>query len=95
MLRVYTCVVQEHDLRLVVVAGLICLFSSLIAFSAFDQARRDRPRRALWTGLAAVVAGLGIWATHFVAMLAYEPKIPVGYDVATTSRRSCSCTTQV
>ena len=84
MLRVYTCVVQEHDLRLVVVAGVICLFSSLIAFSAFDQALRDRPRRTLWTGLAAVVAGLGIWATHFVAMLAYQPQIPVGYDVATT-----------
>src|SRR5688572_1415193 len=84
MLRVYACIVQEHDLRIVVVAVFICLLASSVAFSAFDQALRDRPRKLLWTALAATVAGLGIWATHFVAMLAYEPDIPVGYDIGTT-----------
>lgn len=84
MLRVYACLTQDHDLRLVLVAGLICLLSSCIAFAAFEQARRDTLRRLLWTELAAVGAGLGIWATHFIAMLAYEPDMPVGYDVATT-----------
>ena len=39
MLRVYACITQEHDLRLVLVAGVICLLSSYIAFAAFDQAR--------------------------------------------------------
>jgi diguanylate cyclase (GGDEF)-like protein len=84
MFRVYACIAQEHDLRLVVVAGVICLLSSCIAFAAFEQARRDTARKLLWTELAAVVAGLGIWATHFVAMLAYQPDLPVGYDFATT-----------
>ena len=84
MLRVYSCIVQEHDLRLVVVAGVICLLASSIALSSFDRAQREQSRTAVWLGLAAIVAGLGIWATHFVAMLAYEPKIPVGYDLATT-----------
>ena len=84
MLRVYACIVQEHDLRLVVVAAVICLLASSIAMSSFDQALRDKSRTAVWVGLTAVVAGLGIWATHFVAMLAYEPSIPVGYDLATT-----------
>lgn len=84
MLRVYACITQEHDLRLVVVAGVICLLSSCIAFAAFEQARHNTARKLLWTGLAAVVAGLGIWATHFIAMLAYQPGIPVGYDFATT-----------
>jgi diguanylate cyclase (GGDEF)-like protein len=84
MLRVYSCIVQEHDLRLVVVAGIICLLASSIALSSFEQARRDKSRTAAWVGLAAVVAGLGIWATHFIAMLAYEPQIPVGYDLGTT-----------
>ena len=37
MLRVYSCIVQEHDLRLVVVAGIICLLASSIALSSFDQ----------------------------------------------------------
>jgi len=84
LLRVYACIAQEHDLRLVVVAGVICLLSSCIAFAAFDQARRDSARRLLWTVLAAVVAGLGIWSTHFIAMLAYQPDLPVGYDFAMT-----------
>jgi diguanylate cyclase (GGDEF)-like protein len=84
MLRVYACIVQEHDLRLVVVAAVICLLASSVAVSSFDQALRNKSRRTAWTALAAVVAGLGIWATHFIAMLAYEPKIPVGYDLATT-----------
>jgi diguanylate cyclase (GGDEF)-like protein len=84
MLRVYACIVQEHDLRLVVVAVIICLLASSIAFSAFDQALRDRSRKLLWIALAATVAGLGIWATHFVAMLAYEPDLSVSYDIGTT-----------
>src|SRR5688572_9902469 len=84
VLRVYACIAQEHDLRLVVVAGVICLLSTCIAFAAFEQARRDTARKLLWTELAAVVAGLGIWATHFVAMLAYQPDLPVGYDFAKT-----------
>ena len=84
LLRVYACIAQDHDLRLVVVAGVICLLSSCIAFAAFEQARRDSARRPLWTGLAAVVAGLGIWSTHFVAMLAYLPGLPIGYDLETT-----------
>ena len=84
MLRVYTCIAQEHDLRLVVVAGVICLLSCCIAFAAFEQARRDSARKWLWTALAAAVAGLGIWSTHFVAMLAYQPELPIGYDFGTT-----------
>jgi diguanylate cyclase (GGDEF)-like protein len=84
MLRVYACIAQEHDIRLVAVAAAICLLASLIAFSTFDQARRDTPRVLVWASLAAIVAGLGIWATHFVAMLAYEPQIPIGYSFRTT-----------
>ena len=83
MLRVYASITQDHDLRLVLVAGVICLLSSGIAFAAFEQARRDTLRKLLWTELAAVAAGLGIWATHFIAMLAYQPGMPIGYDFAT------------
>jgi diguanylate cyclase (GGDEF)-like protein len=90
LLRVYACIAQEHDLRLVVVAGVICLLSSCIAFAAFDQACRDAARKLLWTELAAVVAGLGIWATHFVAMLAYQPGLRVGYELSTTLLSVCA-----
>ena len=36
------------------------------------------------------MAGLGIWATHFVAMLAYQPGLAVGYDFATTLLSVCA-----
>ncbi|HEX8527409.1 bifunctional diguanylate cyclase/phosphodiesterase [Allosphingosinicella sp.] len=84
MLRVYSCVVGEHNLWLVLVAGLICALAAFTAFSIFEQARQSQRRRPLWLGLAGFVSGTGIWATHFVAMLAYQPEIPIGYDLPLT-----------
>jgi diguanylate cyclase (GGDEF)-like protein/PAS domain S-box-containing protein len=84
MLRVYACITGEHDFRLVLVAGTICLLAAFTAFSIFEQARRAERRRWAWTSLAGFVAGTGIWATHFVAMLAYRPHLPIGYDLPLT-----------
>jgi diguanylate cyclase (GGDEF)-like protein len=84
MLRVYACVTGEHDIRLVLVAGTLCLLAAFTAFSIFEQARRAERRRLAWTALAGFVAGTGIWATHFVAMLAYRPHLPIGYDLYLT-----------
>ncbi|HYI64303.1 MAG TPA: EAL domain-containing protein [Allosphingosinicella sp.] len=81
MLQVYTCIVQDHDFRLVLVAGIICLLAAITAFSILEQARTGGSRRGPWLALAAFVSGTGIWATHFVAMLAYQPDLPIGYDL--------------
>ncbi len=83
MLRVYSSIAHGHDLRLVVVAGLICLLASWTALGAFQQARQ-RPRWLVWIGLASLVSGIGIWATHFIAMLAFRPGVDIGYEVWTT-----------
>jgi diguanylate cyclase (GGDEF)-like protein len=84
MLRVYTCIVQEHDLRLVLLAGLICLLAAFTAFCIFERAREAGRRRGAWLALAAFVSGTGIWSTHFIAMLAYQPHLPIGYDAPLT-----------
>ncbi len=84
MLRVYTCIVHDHDLRFVVVAGLICLLAAFTSFSTFERARFSENRRLAWLALAGFVSGTGIWSTHFVAMLAYQPDLPIGYDVPLT-----------
>jgi diguanylate cyclase (GGDEF)-like protein len=84
MLRVYACITGEHDFRLVLVAGTICLLAAFTAFSIFEQARRAERRPWAWTALAGFVAGTGIWATHFIAMLAYRPNLPIGYDLPLT-----------
>ena len=84
MLRIYACIAHEHDIRLVLVAGVICFLAAMTAFAAFGQARAGRKRRGAWLGLAGLVSGVGIWATHFLAMLAFDPGVPIGYDVPMT-----------
>jgi signal transduction histidine kinase len=86
MPNVLTCLAQEHDPRLVVLAGLVCLFACYTAFNLLSRSRGadSRGDQWLWLTGAAVVAGCGVWATHFIAMLAYRPGLPLGYDLGLT-----------
>jgi diguanylate cyclase (GGDEF)-like protein/PAS domain S-box-containing protein len=83
MLSIYDCLTGEHDLWLVLLAGVICFLSSLTAVSLIRHARDGRRSRArlAWGSIAAVASGFGIWSTHFIAMLAYQPGLPLGYDL--------------
>ncbi|HLI11270.1 MAG TPA: MHYT domain-containing protein [Alphaproteobacteria bacterium] len=87
MLRVLSCITGEHDLRLVVLAGLVCAFACYTAFSLVDRSRESGAKhmRWIWISGAAVVTGCGVWATHFVAMLAFQPHLPIGYDLGLTA----------
>ncbi len=38
MLQVYNCITQQHDLRLVIVAGFICFLAAYTAFSLVGRA---------------------------------------------------------
>jgi NO-binding membrane sensor protein with MHYT domain len=85
MFRVYTCLTVDHDWRLVVVAVIVCFSASAVAISLFHRAQATSGRtRIVWLGFVAVVAGYGIWATHFIAMLAYDPGIGAGYNLVVT-----------
>ncbi|HEY2229239.1 MAG TPA: MHYT domain-containing protein [Xanthobacteraceae bacterium] len=64
-------------------AGLICFLSSLVAFNLFHRARATA-NTAGWILAAGIAAGSGIWATHFIAMLAYDPGIGIAYDLDLT-----------
>jgi diguanylate cyclase len=86
MFRVITCLSSEHDLRLVVLAACVCFFASFVGISLLGRASATKGRVSLaWLALAGVATGCGIWATHFIAMLAYEPGVPVAYDIALTA----------
>ena len=39
----------------------------------------------MWLLVTGVCAASGIWATHFVAMLAYEDNLPTAYDPGLTA----------
>jgi diguanylate cyclase (GGDEF)-like protein len=76
---------NNHDLALVLVAALLCTLSSFAGISLLHHARRTGgTMRLVWLAVAAVSVGFGIWATHFVAMLAFHPGMAVGYDLPTT-----------
>ncbi len=86
MFQVYTCLTEQHDWRLVGVAAVICLLSSFAAINIFNRARATAGhRRIIWIIAAGLTAGFGIWATHFVAMLAYEPGVTIAYGPALTA----------
>lgn len=83
MFRIYDCLVIDHNLWMVLLAGIICFLSALTAINLIDRARNSKRfrTRALWLGTAAVASGFGIWATHFIAMLSYRPGLPISYDL--------------
>lgn len=86
MFRVMSCLTVEHDWRLVLLAGLVCFVASIVAVSIFHRAIAARARtRLIWIAIAGAAIGYGIWATHFVAMLAYEPGVTTGYGIVLTA----------
>ncbi|MEE7475508.1 EAL domain-containing protein [Methylobacterium hispanicum] len=86
MLRVVGCFVGAHDLWLVGLAALVCGLSGVACVELLRHASRAAGRlRATWLCVAAVAGGSGIWATHFIAMLAFEPSVPNGYALGLTA----------
>ena len=86
MLRIIGCITDQHDLRLVVLAALICIVGCYTAFSLKARALAGgHLSRNLWLAAAAFVTGSGVWATHFVAELAFRPGLPIAYDLGFTA----------
>jgi NO-binding membrane sensor protein with MHYT domain/two-component sensor histidine kinase len=85
VLRVLDCLTQQHDYRLVVLALGVCALGSYAALTLLNHVRVARGRsRWGWLTATAVASGFSIWATHFIAMLAFSPDGPTGYDLVLT-----------
>ncbi len=85
MYRVVSCLVTEHDTWLVLLAVVVCVAAALTSFLVYSIADMCSGRRKLlWAALTGVCAGSGIWATHFVAMLAYKGALPTHYEPVAT-----------
>ena len=77
---------KGHDLWFVGLAAAICLVSAYACVSLLRHARRtDGRMRLIWTGVSSLAVGLGIWSTHFVAMLAFRPGYALQYDIVLTA----------
>ena len=88
MYAVLNCIVTQHDLRLVVLAAVICVLASFTAISLLHHVRRSGAHtahmRRVWLAVSAISTGFGVWATHFIAMLAFSPGVPTAYNIALT-----------
>src|SRR4030081_3373366 len=85
MLTVYDCIVTAHDLRLVGFAAVICALASFTAISLLHHVHGSTGQmRLVWLAVSATSTGSGIWATHFIAMLAFSPGLPTAYNIVLT-----------
>ena len=83
--RVFSCLTNAHDWRLVGVAAAVCLLGTLTAFLLLDRAtHRAEEYRFNWIAAAGVATGTSTWATHFLAMLAYDGGMPIGFGLGLT-----------
>ena len=67
-------------------AAAVCLISSYACVNLLRHSRRSSGRlRLTWTIVAALAVGFGIWATHFIGILALRPGFVLSYDFALTA----------
>jgi len=85
-MRVVSCLVTEHNLWLVLLAAIVCVSGCWVTFRLLERALRSTglPRLG-WNFQTGVAAGSSVWCTHFVAMLAYDPKAPANFDPLLTA----------
>ena len=84
-MRVLTCLTQDHNLWLVLLAALVCFTGSYVSARLYHHTVTVAgPSRFYWCVLASVSSGAAIWSTHFIAMLGYRAPVTVSFDGALT-----------
>ncbi|HTW32960.1 MAG TPA: diguanylate cyclase [Candidatus Sulfotelmatobacter sp.] len=74
----------SYDYRLVALSAMLAIMA---AFAALELAGRiaaaQRYARLFWLAGGATAMGVGIWSTHYIAMLAFSLPVPVLYHYPT------------
>ncbi|MEH6343963.1 MAG: diguanylate cyclase [Bermanella sp.] len=83
---VSTALQADYLWGLVAVSYCAAYMAAFTAWGMSEQFRLNRGRTVsyFWLGGGAIAMGCGIWAMHFIAMLAYQLPIPVAYDISGT-----------
>ena len=83
--RILYCLTIEHDWRWTLAAGILCAFGVVTAFRLLVTARSlQRERRSEVAFLGAVVGGVSVFSTHFLAMQGYDAGGEVRYGLVLT-----------
>lgn len=77
---------SSHNLYLVFLAWLVACASSLAALHMGERAANaEKPTaKTVWRWLGASCLAGGIWAMHFISMLAFESSLEVHYNLSIT-----------
>lgn len=80
-----------YDPALVALSFVIAVLASYTTIElSFRTQTAQTKRRWIWLWSGAFAAGTGIWAMHFVGMLAYTLPIPIGFDPGITFYSWCA-----
>ncbi|WP_151638921.1 MHYT domain-containing protein [Noviherbaspirillum aerium] len=75
----------HYEIPLVLVSILVAIFASYTALSLAGRVKNSHGLSArLWISGGGLAMGTGIWAMHFIGMLAFRLPIPIGYDIPIT-----------
>jgi len=69
-----------YDSKLVVLSLLVAIFSSWMGLQVAGQARQQTRHRTLFLFTGSLALGAGVWAMHFIGMLAFNLCTQVNYD---------------
>lgn len=85
MYRAFACLTEEHTAWVVALAACVCWITCWVALKLEQRVRTraDGPM-LIWPLAAGFSIGSGIWSTHFIGMLGYDPGVVLGYESRTT-----------
>ncbi|WP_455989467.1 bifunctional diguanylate cyclase/phosphodiesterase [Methylorubrum extorquens] len=67
-------------------AGLVCICGIYASFAVASQAgRSEGAAQRNWAGISIVAAGCTAWATHMIALLAFEPGMAAAFEPIMTA----------
>jgi len=75
-------IVGQHDLALMLLSFLVILVASFVVALIIPNIQQSKQRnyRTLWISSASIALGVGIWAMHFIAMIALNLPVTIQYD---------------
>jgi len=77
---------DHHDHALLLLAAAIWIAGSFSLFMLLQRALEFGVRRQRqWLAVSATSGGIGVWATHFVAMLSHDDSARMSYDIGLTA----------
>ncbi len=83
---VNTLLIGSYNPTLVAISIIIAIFSSYTALQVCEQVKllEQRQWRFNWLSIGAVALGVGIWAMHFIGMLAFHLPCHIHYNSLVT-----------